>query len=399
MAPRPTILCAAFSARQIAMSAARAGYGALAVDFFADDDLRRAAKRSALVTGHYPDGFSADQLIAALEKLAQGETPLGFVYGAGIEDRPELLDRIGERWPVLGTKAAALAALKSPERFAALCAAVGIAHPDIARERPADPTGWLSKQAGGAGGSHVRHVESDAGGPADPNRYVQRFIEGERWSALIVAAKGSAHVIGYSRQWCDPSRDEPFRYGGAVGPLTPPNEPEFQAAIDRLVAAIEAEAIALTGIASLDFVLASDRLYCLEINPRFGATVDVFDTPDAPLLALHLDACEGRLPAARPRFASVRASGLAWADRGLRTSERFSWPDWTADRTAPPASFEAGTPIATILASAESESAALALFHERGLALKQWLEDELPSLEAGSSDAPAAKTNALAGLL
>ncbi|MEE2949714.1 MAG: ATP-grasp domain-containing protein [Pseudomonadota bacterium] len=396
MAARPTLLCAAFSARQIAESAGRAGYDALAVDFFADDDLKRAAKRSALVTGHYPDGFSADQLIAALEELAQGETPVGFVYGAGIEDRPELLDRIGQAWPVLGTGAAALASLKTPERFAALCAAADIAHPDITREAPADPKGWLSKQAGGAGGSHVRHADA---GPPEPNRYCQRFVEGQRWSALIVAAHGSAEVIGYSRQWCDPSRDEPFRYGGAVGPLTPPDETAFQAAIERLVAVIEADGIDLKGIASLDFIWAPDGLYCLEINPRFGATVDVFDRPDAPLLTLHLDACEGRLPAARPRFAGVRASGLAWADRRLRTPERFSWPDWTADRTAPPTSFEAGTPIATILAESESESAAVALFHERSLQLKQSLEGEPLSLDANSSGGADAKTAALAGLL
>ena len=120
---------------------------------------------------------------------------------------------------------------------------------------------------------------------------------------------------------------------------------------------------------------------------------------EAVLEQEHLDACEGRLPAARSHFAGVRASGLAWADRGLRTPERFSWPDWTADRTQPPASFEAGTPIATILAEAESESAAVALFHERSLQLKQSLEGEPPNLDAGSSGGADAKTAALAGLL
>ncbi|WP_206453133.1 ATP-grasp domain-containing protein [Aurantimonas marina] len=364
---RPTVLVAAFSARQIAVSARRAGYDALAVDFFGDLDLKESARRGEVLRGHYPDGFDGGDLLDALERLAQGQSPVGFVYGAGFEDRPELIEMIAARWPLLGNDAATVRALKNPERFAALCAEVDVPHPEIRREAPADPSGWLSKQVGGAGGSHVRPAASE---PPAPDRYFQRFVAGERWSAGIVAAGGKLALLGFTRQWAAPSAAEPYRYGGAVGPLQPPETAgrDILAQIGRLIARTP-----LTGLCSVDFVLAPGGPVMLEINPRAGATIDVFDTDAEPLFALHLAACQGRLP---DRFAGprqMRATGLAWVDADVTLPEHFVWPDWTRDRSAPPVAFHAGQPLCTIVAKAANPAAAQALFDSRVAAMQERL--------------------------
>jgi uncharacterized protein len=357
---RPTILLAAFSARQMAASARRAGVDALAVDFFGDLDLHDSARAARTLRGHYPDGFSADELMAALDDLA-GEAPvLGFVHGAGFEDRPDLLDRIAARWPILGADAETTRRMKHPERFAALCGEAGIAHPAIRRDAPSDPDGWLSKSAGGAGGSHVRRAGAV---PPGPGRYFQRFVAGTRWSAAFLGTPaGDGHVIGFTRQWCDPSPAEPFRYGGAVGPLAPP-EPAgkaMRAAIARFAARLP-----LPGLCSADFVLSDEGPVLLEINARFGATADIFDTDEAPLMALHLAACRGALPAAAPPPGAVRASGLAWANQPLDLAPGFRWPDWTSDRSRPPAAFPAGAPLCTVRADGRAAEDAEALFRTR----------------------------------
>ncbi|MCE7028162.1 ATP-grasp domain-containing protein [Jiella avicenniae] len=358
-AARPTILTAAFSARQIAASAQLAGIDALAVDFFGDLDLRDHARKSEVLRGHYPDGFSGDDLLAALENLAAGEEPLGFVYGAGFEDRPELLDAIAERWPILGTDPATARRLKDPEAFAAICRDAGIAHPEIRRTRPDDPAGWLSKKVGGSGGSHVVR----GGAPPSPDRYYQRFVAGERISMAFVAAGSRYACLGYSRQWTDPSPAEPFRYGGAVGPVAVAADAD--AAMRRDVAGILAR-LPLTGLCSADFVLREDAPVLLEVNVRPGATLDVFDDPARPLIALHLAAVRGELPSPRVETSGeIRASGLAWADRPLGAPAGFQWPDWARDRSHPPIRFAVGEPICTVVAAGESAEAAERLFHAR----------------------------------
>ena len=359
MALRPSILCAAFSARQIAESARRAGIDALAVDFFGDLDLKQSARAAEVLHGDYPDGFDGDELVAMLNRMAQDHAPMGFVHGAGFEDRPELLERIGRRWPILGTDATTTRLLKDPEAFAALCAKAGIAHPEIRRSVVGDPVGWVSKKIGGAGGSHVRPASDTA---PDADHYVQRRVTGEKWSAAFLAADGRIAMLGFTRQWAAPSADEPFRYGGAVGPLTPPGDtaPAMIAALERL-----AREVPLAGIASGDFVLTPDGPVLLEINARFGATVDIYDRDDAPLLALHLDACRGHLPTNVPPAGTVRASGLAWTDVAVTLPADFEWPEWTCDRTEPPAVFGPGQPLCTVVAEAADAKTAEALFHAR----------------------------------
>ena len=357
--PRPTILAAAFSARQIAESAALAGIDTLAVDFFGDLDLRDHAKKCEVLRGHYPDGFSGEELIAALERLCEGETPLGFVYGAGFEDRPELLDEIAARWPILGTDPATARQLKDPEAFAALCREAGIAHPEIRRTAPADPENWVSKKVGGCGGSHVLRGSA---APTD-DRYYQRFVTGVRISMAFVAAGGRFAPLGFSRQWTDPSRDEPFRYGGAVGPISAPVG--AGAAMREAVAEV-VQRLPLLGLGSADFVLGDGAAVLLEINARAGATIDVFDDPARPILGLHLAAVRGELSVREVALKQVfRASGLAWATSPLALPAGFVWPDWTRDRSGPPARFAAGEPICTVVAEAESAEAAESLFRAR----------------------------------
>ena len=360
----PTFLCAAFSARQIAMSARRAGYGALAVDFFGDLDLNEAALAGETLASDDFGGFDGASLVAALHRLAEGHEPIGFVHGAGFEDRLELLEEIGRHWPLLGTAPATLSILKDPDAFAALCRTAGVTHPEIARQAPEGETHpWLSKRVGGCGGSHVRPAEATA---PSADRYVQKFVAGERWSAAFVAADAEAAILGFTKQWTDPSKAEPYRYGGAVGPLTPP-EPAgsvMRDAIARIAAVVGARGHApLTGLCSADFVVSADGPVLLEINARFGATIDVFDTDDEPLLGLHLSACQGDLLTEYSGPQRVRASGLAWADAPLTVDAGYIWPAFTRDRTAAPTIFRPGQPIATIVAEADTEKAAVAAFH------------------------------------
>ena len=136
---RGTILIAAISGRALARAAADAGLDALVADFFADTDTQAIAVACRKLPGAISRGFQWASLALALDALAkQAPSPLlGVVYGSGFEDRPELLDQIAKRWPVLGNDAKAVAHVKSPETFFATLDRLAIPHPATMMERPA----------------------------------------------------------------------------------------------------------------------------------------------------------------------------------------------------------------------------------------------------------------------
>ena len=129
----PPILIAAFSGRAAAMAARRAGFAPLVADLFADADTSAIAAGIRRVSGDVETGFDDDALLSALGALTDEavEPPVGLVYGAGFEDRPALLARIAERWPLLGNRPEVVAAVKEPWGFAEVLAGLGVPHPEI----------------------------------------------------------------------------------------------------------------------------------------------------------------------------------------------------------------------------------------------------------------------------
>jgi predicted ATP-grasp superfamily ATP-dependent carboligase len=148
--PDAAILIAASSGRALAAAARRARYRPLLADFFDDSDTRGFCAANRLIEG-FDTGFEGESLIGALDELAKEATPCGFVYGAGFEDRAELLELVARRWTLFGNPPAVVRSVKDPVRLAELCAALNIPHPKISARMPSDRRHWLVKSAGGSG--------------------------------------------------------------------------------------------------------------------------------------------------------------------------------------------------------------------------------------------------------
>jgi uncharacterized protein len=210
------VLIAAASGRALAASARRGGYAPLVADFFGDEDTAAAAEAHIRLDHGLACGMSTDLVIAALESLAAPREPAGIVCGTGFEDRPELLADIAQRWTLFGNAPAVVARTKDPLAFVKLCHDCSVAHPDTSLAQPPDPTSWLAKRQGGAGGRHIRNAAD--GDRADGTFYFQRRVEGVPVSALFLADGHRAMVLGFSTQWSAPTPSQPFRYGGAAQP-------------------------------------------------------------------------------------------------------------------------------------------------------------------------------------
>ena len=87
----------------------------------------------------------------------------------------------------------------------------------------------------------------------------------------------------------------------------------------------------LVGLCSADFIRDDGGYHLIEINPRPGATLDIFDSAEAPLLEAHLAPARGE-PLRLPRFADCMASMITYASAPVAHFPAIAWPDWTADR-------------------------------------------------------------------
>ena len=363
------VLIAAISGRALASSARRGGYLPLVADFFGDQDTVAAAHAHATLGASFAQGFRERDLASALERLAGQLAPVGIVCGTGFEDRPQLLARLEQRWHLFGNSADTVARVKDPEFFAAVCRDCDIAHPRVMRSPPAAREAFLSKRRGGSGGGHVAAALAKEFGQ---DVYYQSRVPGRAVSALLLANGGSAIVLGFSEQWAYPTTRQPFRYGGAVRPAN--IAPDVA---ERLAesACYLASALSLKGLNSADFMVDGDHFSILEINPRPGATLDIFEIDGGSLFALHMAACEGDLIDKTPRFDGAKASAIVYAERNVIAPAQFDWPGWCADRPNAGITIKTGEPLCTVHAGAATAAEARTLVNERLAQVHRWMHD------------------------
>jgi predicted ATP-grasp superfamily ATP-dependent carboligase len=342
------ILIAAVSGRALAASARRGGYVPLVADFFGDQDTIAAAHAHVRLESGLGRGMDCSELIEAFEELAASRQPAGVVCGTGFEDRPHLLAAIARRWSLLGNSAETVERIKDPLAFAVLCHSCGIPHPETSVVAPTNTDCWLVKRRGGAGGWHVRAAN---GHSTIPGFYFQRRVDGLPVSALVLANGVRAVVIGLSMQWSSPTPSRPFRYGGAVRPAIVGQRIAF--AITHMVQRLTA-ALPTRGLSSVDFLVDGQQIWLLEVNPRPGATLDLFEPADQSLLALHVAACAGFLPRQPLRYDDAMASAIVYAEREVAQMPDRDWPEWTADRPSAGTSVRAGEPLCTVISRAST---------------------------------------------
>jgi len=335
----------ALSARPLAASAARAGFATLALDLLADLDTCSHAARCVRV--HKRNGFSfdGDDLIQALEALSPPGLPV--VLGSGFEGDTPLMSRIASRNPILGNMAETVRVMKDPLALQALCGHLRIPFPGATLGAPegdflSGPL--LEKKIGGAGGGHIRRRAPGDTRPPEDGHYLQREVSGAAYAVMLLSNGSEALIVGASQQWTDGDEAHPFRYGGAAGPVRLPtrHDATIRKAAQNLVTAC-----GLVGLVSIDIMVDGDRWWLLEVNPRPGGSLEIFDVGEMPpLLGLHLAACGGKLPRSLPSPSGVMAIGVLYAGAQVMIPEG-DWPAKVQDRSAPGTVFPAGMPICT----------------------------------------------------
>ena len=337
------VLIAAASARALAASARRAGYAPLAVDFFADDDTREVAESCVRLEDGVARGFQLHSLMAACERLAEGRTLAGVVYGSGFEDRPALIEAMAKRWRLIGNPASIVSRLKDPLIFAGLCREVAVPHPETRLERPADPWRWLARRRGGSGGGHIRSAEAEPA--ADAETYFQRRVDGRPVSALVLADGARCTIFGFSEQWAQKGRC--FRFAGAAQPAAIPASVEqaLAAAVGRFCARTP-----LVGLNSLDFLASEGASGCSRSTPA-PARRSTFSNPSTRRRCLRSTSQLARAGWRRRRVSNAparRKSSMRLAK--LRARRGLRGRAWARDRQPAGSAVAEGDPFCTVVA-------------------------------------------------
>lgn len=261
------------SARAAAASAVRGGVEPYAIDLFADVDTQQLCECVRCPFEDYPEG---------LFRLAANSPPMPWMYTGGLENYPDLITELAAERPLWGNSAAVLNVVRDPFALARIGDELGFATPTTvpSDNAPSLPGRWLRKPLNGSGGHGIR-VFQDGETISDPSRFVlQEYIPGPAMSAIYVSNRTHCEIIGVTEQlvgepWL---HAKPFAYAGNIGPIDVGgvSRQKLTALGTRL-----AQRTGLIGVWGIDFILNDGTPFVIEINPRYTASVEVFELASA----------------------------------------------------------------------------------------------------------------------
>jgi hypothetical protein len=323
--------------------------------------------------------------MAELADAAEGIRAEGFVYGAGLENRPDLVDRLAAGRTLLGCTPETLRRVRDPAVLGASLRAAGFAYPRTfsAAEAPvrADRARrWLRKPVRSGGGRGVREWR---GGRLAAGLVVQERISGLPCSAVAVADGRSAALLGVSEQLVGRRAlgARGFKWCGNVVP--PRLAADERRALTRNVEAICAHlaaAFGLRGVFGVDVVWDGAQAWVVEVNPRPVASLETIEAVHGGRsFAAHMEGCAGRLPpagTARSLADPARAAGKAvlYATENVQVPDTRDWPArGIRDVPHPGERIAAGRPICTLVAIGRSPEAVIDDLEARAAALRHEL--------------------------
>jgi uncharacterized protein len=363
-APEP-ILIVAVSARMLAEMAVRSGHTVVAFDRFGDMDLR------ALCPSRGVPGPMAE----IVEAAAGAQAP-SVVCGAGLENRPDLVERLADGRELLGCAPSVLARVRDPDVLGASLRAAGFPYPrtytpPVQNRRSSvgghDPRSsgsghdarWLRKPVRGGGGRGVR----EWGGEELPDGVMlQERIDGVPCSVAAVGDGSEAVVLGVTEQLI--GREALGGSGFAwCGNVIRPSMPEADAICSHLAADF-----GLVGLFGVDFVWDGEHAWVVEVNPRPTGSLELFG---AGAFDAHLEACAGRLPARAAPADGAAGKAIVYATHDTDAGETGDWPArGIRDVPHPGERIAAGHPICTLLATGPTPEAVVAELDDRAAALR-----------------------------
>jgi uncharacterized protein len=321
----------------LAQAAQKAGFKALVIDLWGDQDTRSSAEDTRQIPS-----LAAAHLLPAIADFASQYPVTCAVYGSGFERHHDSLNAMGESLALLGNQPEVFAKLHDKSAFFSLLKALQIPYPEVSFCLPDQQAGWLVKPSQGQGGVGIRRYRAEE--CAEPSVYWQKYQEGEPHSVLFLADGKRSQIVGFNRQWTTVLNEkDDFIFSGIINSTALSNveKAEISDWVTRLV-----PELSLKGLNSLDFIRHEQVSTVLEINPRPPASMQLYD---ADLFVRHIKACQGELLDNQPVQANISAYQIVFAKQDMLIPDGFEWPEGVVDIPISNAIISTGQPICSMI--------------------------------------------------
>jgi len=362
----------------IAESAASSGAEVVAVDFFGDRDQARLVESYALQRD-----LGLPLSAAGLGEASERIPAEAVVYGANLENHPDVVAALGRRHALLGNQPEALGAVRDWRVLRRFCREAGILHPPTllpGEEELATPgCRRLRKRVRSGGGHGITFWNGES---LDDAHVLQAAIHGRAASAAFVADGRRSVLICLTEQLI--GRRElgasGFRWCGNILPLdlSPADHLQLTEQVTRMVSLLTRR-FGLRGVNGVDLIVTKGTDgapvgMLVEVNPRYCASMELVEHQyGVNVFSLHLDAFAGRLPEVSPAQMPSQgflAKGIIFAREPSTAPSTDDWLDGDI-RDVPFAGerFKTGHPVCTVLAPGNHRRSCLNALFSRATAI------------------------------
>lgn len=247
--------------RPAAFSVHRAGGKVVAHDIHADWDLCQIAETRRIQREGYPHDFG---------KFAMSIDGHPIIYTGGLENYPELVDKLASQGTLWGNPGDILEEVRDPFAVSGRLSQEGLYIPAVSLETSvaAADGSWLAKPRTGAGGLGVQDWK---GGELKKDYFLQQKVEGDAHGAIYLGTDNGVEFVGDSMQLILGG----FYYSGSIGPIK--LAPAVQDQLDTMAKVLH-EDFNLRGLFGVDFALDGEKAWFIEVNPRWTASVEILES-------------------------------------------------------------------------------------------------------------------------
>jgi predicted ATP-grasp superfamily ATP-dependent carboligase len=158
---------------------------------------------------------------------------------------------------------------------------------------------WLIKPFRSGHGLQIRN---GLGAPAQHDEYYQELKRGLSVGAMFLADGQHCQLIGCHQQLRALQLDssQPYQFCGAVAPLPLPDD-----TVNTIsnIGELLTQETSLRGLFGCDFIVSENTPYLLEVNPRYTAATELWETLlNRSLIADHITACQQGLLSTIPTY-------------------------------------------------------------------------------------------------
>ncbi|MCS5631946.1 MAG: ATP-grasp domain-containing protein [Pirellulaceae bacterium] len=356
------------SARAAVASARQSSWTIHAMDMFGDIDTRSQSNF------HLLNDYPTDCL-----SLLSDIRPDAICVTGAMENYPNILQELATRTTLLAPAVDQIARMRDPSNLQSVLTSSNWQYPRTfaANEHlPDDETLWLTKPIASAAGQGIHPFDNTDLSSPEPTKIIQERISGRNISVSFLMHPSRTDLLGCTEQLLGHRelQASEFQYCGSIGPLHIP--PSIQKKLQELGQFLQHE-YSLRGLIGVDLILHDDQLWLIEINPRYTASMELFESQfNRSMIQLHLDSFS-KHPAT---FNRIDHANIHYGKAVLFARETTQVPNdfqsiWQAALNCqrptvadlPPigAIVEAGHPLFTIFAHSGSTAETRAKLHQQ----------------------------------